>query len=106
MPLSHELKILRERRFERTRVNLRGTALFSDTSVAVKIIDLSYSGARIEFPLHASVYQSRGMTGLRIVDILHLGIVWRWSRGRMAGVEFISPTQLRDAISHLMETRE
>lgn len=99
---SHLLRDLRQN--PRHPVHLTGVAQFADGSTSVRVVDLSYGGARIVLPLPVEAYDMPGLRSLRIAQVLQMRVVWRWSRGTQAGVEFVTPDKARAAIAHLIDS--
>ena len=92
------------RREQRYAVNIHGVAQFSDGSTSVKIVDLSFGGARISLPLPCSAYDIRNIRFLRIDQAVQMRVNWRWSRDKLCGLEFIAPQLGRTTIQELIET--
>ncbi|WP_169052589.1 PilZ domain-containing protein [Pseudooceanicola onchidii] len=94
------------RQFERIHVNLTGIAVFGGGATSVRVLDLSYGGARIELPLPADSYGATTIASLRVSQVLQMRVVWRWSRDRQMGVEFASPALARGAIAQLVAAQQ
>ena len=92
------------RRSPRIPVDLAGMAFFPEGAVTIRVVDLSYGGARIHLPLHSKAYEAQSIHALRIAGLLQLRVAWRWSRDRQAGVAFASPGLARGAIASLMDS--
>lgn len=101
LPHPQTAYLRRDRRYD---VDLDGMAFFPVGSTSIKVLDISYGGARIELPLHSSVYSEQSIRALRIARILQLRVNWRWSRDRQLGVEFVAPDLARGAIARLIQT--
>lgn len=93
------------RRFDRYHVDLSAVALFTGGQASVRVLDLSYGGARLELPLHSSLYQPQGIRSLRIAGAIDLRVVWRWSQDRQTGVEFVASDMARTGIARLIEAQ-
>jgi hypothetical protein len=98
--LPHPAEHRRDKRYD---VELDGVAVFPGGSTTIRVLDISYGGARIELPLHASLYSEQTIQALRIAQILQMRVNWRWSRDRQLGVEFVAPDLARGAIARLIQ---
>lgn len=90
------------RREDRYLVDLAGTAIFEDGAASVRVRDISLGGARIEFPMHAHLYQPEALLSLRIAGTLDLRAQWRWSRDRQVGLAFTSQDLAKAGITRLI----
>ena len=91
-----------KRRHARHAVDLSGVAFFPSGSAHIRVIDLSFGGARIVFPMHSALYDARDVTSLRIADVLEQRVIWRWSNDRDVGVEFAAPDLVQGAVQRLI----
>jgi hypothetical protein len=86
----------------RVRVDLPGVAEFPTTKVSLRVVDLSLGGARVELPMHVSLYQLQDIQSLTIAANLYAKVAWRWSRDREAGLEFLAPALSKASILALI----
>ena len=77
---------------ERHSVDLYGAAVFGSGSTSVKVIDLSYGGARISLPLPYAAYGGP-VQSLRIDGVIRASVDVKWSSGNVAGLAFRQPDQ-------------
>ncbi|WP_407492677.1 PilZ domain-containing protein [Pseudooceanicola sp. MF1-13] len=99
----HKLaSVIDQRQQVRVCVNLMGVADFPTTKASLRVIDLSLGGARVELPMHVSLYDIRQVQALTIAGCLYAKVAWRWSRDRQAGLEFLAPALARSSVTELM----
>jgi len=87
----------------RYNVDLPSTAEFPTTIASLRVLDLSYGGARIEMPMHVSLYEIRQVQALTIAGSLYAKVAWRWSKDKQAGLQFVAPDLVRNAVDDLIQ---
>ncbi len=85
--MSQTNSFAQQRRFDRYDVNLYGEVDLPNGSTTVRVVDLSYGGARIEFPLPFSGYGA-SFQSLRLPGIAKLDCTKKWSHDYTAGLAF------------------